>query len=302
MVSATTHPQQTGWRVWWHLFRPHTLTAAVIPVLVGTAYAWKIGSVNVLLFLAMFVASLLIQAATNTFNEYFDFKRGLDKPEKVGIGGAIVRHGIPENTVLRAAYLLFALALLLGVYICWQSSWWVALAGVVSMLVAYFYTGGPYPLAYTPFGELASGVFMGPVIVGIAFFIQTGQLTPDIVWISIPVMILVAAILTGNNIRDIEEDIAGGRRTLAILLGKTGAVKFLAGMFTIAYLWTVGMIWFGLGNSWLLLTLLSVPKAMQAIQLFQRGVTQPQMMPAMKATSVLHTQFGILFAIGILLS
>ncbi len=87
-----------GWRIWWQLARPHTLTAAFVPVFLGTALAAKDHAVHIPLFLAMMIASLLIQAATNMFNEYFDFARGLDHEESVGIGGAIVRNGVkPKN-------------------------------------------------------------------------------------------------------------------------------------------------------------------------------------------------------------
>lgn len=71
-------PNKRNWNVWWELIRPHTLTAAFVPVLLGTVLAFLDGKMNVLLLAAMMVASILIQAATNLFNEYYDFKRGLD--------------------------------------------------------------------------------------------------------------------------------------------------------------------------------------------------------------------------------
>ncbi|HDR5033782.1 TPA: UbiA family prenyltransferase, partial [Bacillus anthracis] len=108
--SSPTAPKpskQTGWRIWWSLLRPHTLTAAFVPVFIGTAYAMQVGGINQIhlpLFLIMLLACLLIQAATNMFNEYFDYKRGLDHEGSVGIGGAIVRDGIQPKTVLNLAF------------------------------------------------------------------------------------------------------------------------------------------------------------------------------------------------------
>ncbi|MFA8437436.1 1,4-dihydroxy-2-naphthoate polyprenyltransferase [Pueribacillus sp. YX66] len=293
--------QPSGWQVWWRLLRPHTLTAAFIPVFIGTMLALLYGEFHMLLFLAMLFASLLIQTATNMFNEYYDYKRGLDTKDSVGIGGAIVRDGVEPAVVLRLGLILFAIALLLGVYISATTSWWIAVIGAISMAAGYFYTGGPYPIAYTPFGEIVSGFFMGLVIILISFFIQTGTVTTESVLISIPISILCGAILTSNNIRDREGDEKSGRRTLAILLGHENSIKFLAAMFAVSYLWIVGMVITGYGTLWLLLVFLSVPKAILATKSFV-GKTRPvEMMPAMKATAQMHTIFGFLVSIGLLI-
>jgi 1,4-dihydroxy-2-naphthoate octaprenyltransferase len=84
----------TGWRIWWQLTRPHTLTASFVPVFLGTMIAISYTDIHWPLFFAMLFASMLIQAATNMFNEYYDFARGLDNEKSVGIGGAIVRNGV----------------------------------------------------------------------------------------------------------------------------------------------------------------------------------------------------------------
>src|SRR5699024_10945751 len=114
--------EKGGWQVWWRLLRPHTLTASFVPVFVGTMLAYIDGHFHLFLFLAMLIASILIQTATNMFNEYYDYKLGLDTEKSVGIGGTIVRDGIAPKTVLYLAYMFFALAILLGIYICIQSS------------------------------------------------------------------------------------------------------------------------------------------------------------------------------------
>jgi 1,4-dihydroxy-2-naphthoate octaprenyltransferase len=295
-------PKKTGWRVWWNLTRPHTLTAAFVPVFIGTAHTLEnVGSVHTALFLIMLLACLLIQAATNMFNEYFDYKRGLDHEGSVGIGGAIVREGVKPKTVLYLAYSFFGIAILLGVYICLNSSWWLAAIGLLCMAVAYLYTGGPIPIAYTPFGELTAGLFMGVIIIGISFFIQTGTVTSDIILLSIPTSILIGAILLANNIRDLDGDKENGRRTLAILVGRKNAIIILASMFAVSYLWAVALIIAGIASPWVLIVFLSIPKAVGAVKGFI-GKTQPiEMMPAMAATAKTNTIFGFLFTLGLLL-
>ncbi|MEH7106291.1 1,4-dihydroxy-2-naphthoate polyprenyltransferase [Bacillus sp. JJ1764] len=289
----------SGFQVWWQMTRPHTLTAAFVPVLLGTALALKQGSISVGLFLAMLLASLLIQAATNMFNEYYDFKRGLDTEHSVGIGGSIVRDGIKPKTVMNLALSLYGIALLLGVYICANSSWWLAIVGLVCMAVGYFYTGGPIPIAYTPFGELLAGFFMGMMIILISFYIQTGVVDQTSILVSIPSFILVGAILLSNNIRDLEGDKEFGRKTLAILLGKQKAIYLLAGMFIFSFLWVIGLIISHIVPVWTAIVLVSVPKPLKAISGFKRGTVPIQMAPAMKATAQTNTIFGFLLAIGI---
>ena len=251
-----------NWRVWWRLTRPHTLTASFVPVILGTVIAVNHGTeVNTLLFLMMMIASILIQIATNLFNEYYDYKRGLDHEGSVGIGGGIVRDGIHPKTIMKLALSLYGISLLIGVYICMSSSWTLALIGLACMLIGYLYTGGPIPIAYTPFGELASGFVMGMGIVLISFYIQTGTVTLDSVLISTPIMILVGSINLSNNIRDLDGDKENGRRTLAILLGKKKAVLFLASSLAISYIWVFSLVGFGAISPWILLVVLSIPKA-----------------------------------------
>lgn len=290
-----------GWRIWWKLTRPHTLTAAFAPVFLGTMIALTYGEIHFPLFFAMLIASLLIQMATNMFNEYYDFKRGLDTEQSVGIGGTIVRNGVKPKVVLNLALILYGIAILIGIYICMETSWILALVGGLSMMIGYFYTGGPYPIAYTPFGELFSGVVMGMLLILIAFYIQTGTVTTTAILLSIPSMILVAGIMLSNNIRDLEQDTIGGRKTLAILVGRSHAITVLTLFFVISYIWIVALVLFGQLTPWAFLIFLSVKKPIQAVSTFRKHLLPLQVAPAMKDTAITNTLFGLLLGIGILI-
>ncbi|PTJ19197.1 1,4-dihydroxy-2-naphthoate polyprenyltransferase [Staphylococcus simulans] len=295
-------------RKYWLLMRPHTLTAAVVPVLVGTATAklFLLGSEDHLkfsLFLAMLLACLLIQAATNMFNEYYDFKKGLDDHTSVGIGGAIVRNGMSPKLVMNLAIAFYVIAALIGLFIASQSSYWLIPIGILCMAVGYLYTGGPFPISWTPFGELFSGVFMGLIIILIAFFIQTDNLQGYAVWISVPIIITIGLINMANNIRDRVKDKASGRKTLPILLGKANSIRFMALMYIIAYAWVIYTVFFVPGGSiFYLLVLLSFPFPIKAIRRFKKNDTPAEMMPAMTATGKTNTVFGLLYALGIYIS
>src|SRR5690625_4450625 len=267
--------EKDGLQVWWRLLRPHTLTASFIPVFVGTMGAYIVQKeLHVLLFIAMLLAALLIQAATNMFNEYYDFVRGLDTEHSVGISGTIVRDGIKPVTVLYIALAFFGIAILLGLYIASATSWWIALIGAASMVVGYLYTGGPYPIAYTPFGEITAGFLMGTVMIAISYFIQTGHVTSEIILIYVPI---------------------------AILIGHKNAVKLFALLFIITYLWTLGLIIIGILPIWSLLVALSIPKAISVIQGYI-GKTMPiEMMPAMVNTGKTNSIYGFLLGISLLI-
>lgn len=294
--------EKEGFQIWWRLLRPHTLTAAFVPVFVGSMLAFTQGSINIFLFLAMLLASILIQAATNMFNEYYDHARGLDDEHSVGIGGTIVRDGIKPKTVLNLALSFFGIAILLGAYICTESSWWIAVIGLVCMLFGYLYTGGPFPISSTPFGELFSGFFMGTIIIGISYYIQTGAVTISTILVSIPVAIFIGCIMLSNNIRDLDGDKENGRKTIAILLGHKNAVRFLALLFLVAYGLTASFISTGILPLWSLLAFISIIKAINVIKKF-KGKTMPiEMMPAMAATGKTNTFYGLLLGISLLIS
>lgn len=290
----------SGWRIWWKLTRPHTLTASFAPVFLGTMIALYFTNINWLLFLAMLFACLFIQAATNMFNEYYDFKRGLDSEESIGIGGAIVRNGVKPKTVMQLALLLYVLAAILGLYICYKSSWTLLIVGAICMLIGYLYTGGPFPIAYTPFGELFSGIVMGMLIVLISTFVQVGSVPSFAILLSVPSAFLVAAIMLSNNIRDIVEDKKGGRKTLAILVGRKKAITVLASFFIISYLWIIALVLLQVVTPWALLVLLSVKKPLHAIKLFRMKENPLEVGLAMKDTALTNTIFVFLLGIGLL--
>jgi len=249
----------------------------------------------------MLCVATFIQAATNMFNEYFDYVKGLDTADSVGIAGAITQDGVQPQTILHTALATLTAAMLLGIYICAHSSWWLALIGAVAVLVGYLYSGSPYPISATPFGELIAGGFMGAGIVLLSCFIQHASIHLHEVLMSIPLTVLIGAILTANNIRDLEGDRANGRRTLAILLGHKWAVRFLACSLLSANLWIVLLALLGVASPWVLIALGSLLPSALAIQRFRGKQTLAEMMVGMQRVAQTNTIFGTLFLIGLLI-
>lgn len=290
-------------RLLWKLFRPHTLTASFVPVLIGTTLAWKATRhLHWRLFGAMLLASVLIQAATNMFNEYFDYRRGLDTAESVGIAGAITRDGVRPKVILRTAVATLAVAAPPGFYICAHSSWWLAPIGAVSMLVGYLYTAGPFPISATSWGELFAGGFMGSGIVLLSCFIQQRAIHLHELLVSIPCAVLIGAILTSNNIRDMDSDRRNGRHTLAIRLGHRRAVWFLSSSLLLADFWIILLALLHIESPWVLLALGSLWPEVLAVREFRGERTPTEMLKGMQRVAQANTVFGILLVIGLLVS
>src|SRR3712207_5512450 len=215
--------QRSTFAEWCRLARPFSLTASAVPVLLGTALALGDGAFAWGPFLAMLFGSILIQAATNMFNEFYDEQRGLDEAGTVGIAGTIVQGRMRARAVLLGALFCYTVALFLGIYRVAVGGWSILVLGCLSALGGYLYSAGPRPIAYTPASEVAVFLFMGVLIVVIAYAVQNpGSFPARVPLAALPIGGPVAAILLANNIRDMGSDRRGGRRPLPIVLGRGG--------------------------------------------------------------------------------
>lgn len=279
--------------------RPHSYPASIAPVLFGATYALGYESkFSILKFILFLLACLLIQAATNLFNEYYDYKHGLDKVDSEGISGSIVKGNLSPKEVMVGALVLYALAFVLGLILTFMTSIYVLLVGLVCMLAGYFYTGGKYPIAYSPFGEVVSGFFMGTIIISLSFYFQTGYVNADIIVVSLPLFIMIGAILLANNIRDLDNDKESGRRTYAILVGRNNAIKTMAISFIVVYLLNVLFIVTKYASWWNLLVFVTIPLAIKIIKGFSENNHKTTMAPFMVLTAKLTIFVGFIMSLA----
>ena len=279
--------------------RPHSYPASIAPVLFGATYAlgYEI-KFSILKFILFLLACLLIQAATNLFNEYYDYKHGLDKIDSEGISGSIVKGNLSPREVMIGALVLYALAFILGLILTFMTSLYVLLVGLVCMLAGYFYTGGKYPIAYSPFGEVVSGFFMGTIIISLSFYFQTGYVNTDIIVVSLPLFIMIGAILLANNIRDLDNDKESGRRTYAILVGRNNAIKTMAISFIVVYLLNILFIVTKYASWWNLLVFVTIPLAIKIIKGFSTNNHKTTMAPFMVLTAKLTIFVGFIMSLA----
>ena len=280
--------------VWVEAARPRTLSAAVIPVAVGTAavdtwIAWRA--------LAALVVSLAIQVAVNYANDLFDAERGVDTAERIGPRRATAA-GLVTPKQMRIAMLIAvfvagaagaSLALAVG-----PELWLVGIACVLAMLG---YSGGPKPYASLGLGEIFVFIFFGLVATIGSAYVQVERITPLPLVSAIPVGFLAVAILVVNNLRDIPTDTAAGKRTLAVRMGVDGTRSLYAILLvgTFAALPVIAMI---PPSPWPLIALAALPLAYTAARMVSSG-GGPSLLPALGATARLQLVFGVLLAIGL---
>jgi 1,4-dihydroxy-2-naphthoate polyprenyltransferase len=289
-------------RAFVHSLRLPTLTAAVVPVLVGSAVAAREGFFRPAPALAALFGALCIQVGTNFANDLYDFRKGADRAGRIGPTRALAAGWLTPGEVRAAMIAAFALATLAGIYLALEAGWAVVAIGALSIAAGVGYTAGRWALGYHGLGDLAVFVFFGIVAVTGTYFVQARAVSPLAVVAAFPVGALCTNILVVNNVRDRDQDKASGKRTLAVLLGRGAARAEYALMLAIAYA-VPFMLWRG-GELSLagLLPWLSLPLAIAVLRVVLAREDGPSLNGALVQTARLHVLFGSLFAAGIVMT
>ena len=303
-VSAASTPGVTvrpgSFGAWVLASRPKTLSAAAVPVLVGTACAASRGSVKWGPALASLGGALLLQIGANFANDVFDYEKGADTAERLGPTRA-VQAGLLSARAMRVGMIVvFALALGIGCYLTAVSGFVILLIGLASIASAIAYTGGPYPLGYNGLGDLFVFIFFGLVAVCGTTYVELGAVPGLALACSVPVGALATAILVVNNLRDRVTDAAVGKRTLAVRFGRDFALGQYRAILIVSYLTPVLLVLTRAAHPGALLPLVSLPLALKT----ERGVRTSEgraLNPLLAGTAKLLMIFGILFSLGLAL-
>ncbi len=282
--------------IWWQAIRPRTLAAGAAPVLVGTALALADGALHPQAALFALAGALALQIATNIHNDYEDFIRGADGPDRVGPKRATAEGWVQPASMRRAAIAVFAAALLIGIYLVARGGWPILALGLASIAAGYSYTGGPKPLAYVGLGDLFVLIFFGFAAVVGTYYVQSLTTCSAAWWLGLGVGALSTAILAVNNLRDHRSDKAAGKRTLAVRFGP-GAAR-------LEYLLCLGIAYLALlpaalaGHPGVLLGLLSLPSArtVHSRVMKHEGAA---LGPSLGATAKLLARYGLLVSAGL---
>jgi 1,4-dihydroxy-2-naphthoate octaprenyltransferase len=283
---------------WWGAVRPWSYTAAIVPVLLGAAVAAHEVTLNWLWLALALVGSIAIQGGTNLMNDYYDYKKGTDTPAVKGTGGALLRGDMTPEQIFWAGIIAFAVGSAIGLYFVYATGPFILWLGLCSVAVGYFYTAGPFALAYVGLGELAVFIFMGPVMVLGSYYLQQPVIAWPAIWAALPVSFVVAAILHANNLRDIDTDIINHKRTLATMLGRSGArVEFYV-LVGGAFVSVLVLIALGLAPWPTLISFVMAPLAWRLMRTAATEEAAEKLHPVLRGSAVLHMRFGMLYVIG----
>lgn len=290
-------PKITSWLM---ASRPKTLPASVVPVFVGSALALGENKFVFLYALIALLCSTLIQIGTNFVNDLYDFLKGADKEDRKGPTRVLASGYITVNEMKAGSVLVFLTAFILGLYLVFVGGKIVLLIGVLSILAGIAYTAGPFPLAYNGLGDLFVFIFFGIVGTAGTYYVQAGKFSLLSIIASVPVGALITNILVVNNYRDIEEDRAANKHTLAVLMGKNFTRLQYLFFILISFLTPVYLfVKFGY-SYWIFLPYLTLPVAARLVKMLYT-LEGLELNKTLEISAKLSAIFGILFAIGLAL-
>lgn len=280
--------------------RPKTLLAAVVPVIVGSSAAYASGSFFIEYSVVALLCSVLIQVGTNFTNDLYDFLKGADTVSRKGPQRVLASGLISVREMKLAIYLTFLLAFLLGLYLVAVGGVVILAIGLTSIFAGLAYTAGPYPLAYNGLGDIFVFIFFGLVGTMGTYYLHTGEFTLLSFLAAVPVGALITNILVVNNFRDIEEDKAARKYTLAVKIGKN--ITRWQFIFSLLLSYSIPVLLLLIYNfSFLiLLPFISLPVAVKLTAMLYKfeGI---QLNKTLELTAKLSAIYGFLFAIGIVI-
>jgi len=288
------------YRNWFLASRPWSFTMTAISVSVGGALGAIDGGFSWALYLITLLGTILLHAATNLINDYYDVKSGVDTRE---VSTAQYRpHPLVEGKlnaehVRTAAYILYGLSILIGIFLAVSRGWMLLWIGLIGAFASLTYTAPPLKYKYSALGEISVFIMWGPLMVAGSYFVQRQSFSMNAFWISLPFGVLVALVLLANNIRDITHDRSKGILTLAIVLGRRKGLLLYDSLVVLAYLGIILMSFFGPLYLWSLIVLLSVPLALRLLRLMMKQVPAD----ADARTAQLDSAFGVLLVISLVL-
>ncbi|MDH7514261.1 MAG: 1,4-dihydroxy-2-naphthoate polyprenyltransferase [Bacteroidota bacterium] len=285
---------------WVTAIRPKTLPASAVPVLVGSAVAGSEGAFSALPASVAFVCALAIQVGTNLANDYFDFMKGVDTPDRLGPIRVTQSGLIPPRTVRNAMIGVLGGTFLLGLTLVYIAGWPILILGMLSLVCAVAYTAGPFPLAYIGLGDLFVFLFFGVGAVTGTHYVQALRFSHDALAASLPIGAISTAILVVNNYRDIDTDRKTGKRTLAVRIGREATRVEFTVLLSVAFAVPVVQAAYS-GVLFFLLPLVSIPLAVRIVRIVLTRTDGPSLNRVLAATGGFLVVFGVLYSAAFLL-
>ena len=278
--------------------RPRTLPAAVAPVIAGTGVASYAGSAVWWKAAMALVVALALQVGVNYANDYSDGVRGTDDV-RVGPMRLVGSGAATPGAVKAAAFAAFGVAAAAGLVLAATTAWWLVGLGLISIVAAWFYTGGKRPYGYLALGEVMVFVFFGLVAVMGTTYVQTETFEWAALYAAVGIGSLACALLVVNNLRDIPSDTAVGKRTLAVVLGDE-RTRYLYLLLVVAAAAAVVAV-AAATTWWALVGLLFLAPMGPPLRTVLGGAVGPGLIPVLKQTGTGELAWAVLVGVPLLL-
>ena len=302
-------------RIWLLAIRPQTLPASLAGVVVGLGAALAVGAPFRLdTAIGCILVALLLQVVANFANDLSDFRRGADTAARQGPIRVAAAGLVTESQLEIAIGLTIGLAGIVGLWLAFVGGPVLIALGLLAVVAALAYTGGPWPYGYRGLGEVFVFLFFGLVAVIGTAYLQAGRIDPLFVAAAVPVGTLTTAILVVNNLRDIPTDRAAGKRTIAVMIGVPGTrmeyVLLLATAYVIPVALAVRWVADGSGpggqrsdlSPAVLLPLLSLVRVGSLLHVVRTFGEPRELNLVLKGTARLALVFALLFGAGLVVA
>lgn len=300
--SSLGMESNTKLKAWYAATRPRVFVASFVPMGFAVLAAFEAGVFHLGYFILSLIGVMCLQTAANLINEYADFKRGADELKQAGQSMTLKNKLLSAEEIRNGAIVSVLAGCFIGLFLLSQSGIWLLWIGLGGVIVAITYTAGPFPLAYNGLGEVAAGIFMGPLIVIGAYYVMDPSLSAEaglrLALISFPIMFSTAAILHANNLRDLEADKSVNKRTLAVIFGRRIARVEYQVLWIASYASHLVLVLAAYLPLATLIALLTVPQAMRLVQIFNQETDPLILHPAQGATAQLHGKYGLLIVLA----
>ena len=281
-------------KYWLLATRPKTLAASIVPVLIGSSIAFSDKSINYPIVLITMLCAVLIQVITNYINEIYDFKKGADTKDRIGPQRMVASGIISPQQMTIAVIILLTITFLFGLILVIHSDISILIIGLISLLLAWFYTGGPFPLAYKGLGDIFVFIFFGIIAVSGSYYVQTQSLNSIVFIAALSPGFLSMNILGINNFRDIDTDKMVGKITLSVRIGKNNSILLYTLLMILSFIVPILLV-FATNNYFSLLPLITLPLAIKLVR-------DMKTKKGMELNSTLAGTGKLLFFHGILMS
>jgi 1,4-dihydroxy-2-naphthoate octaprenyltransferase len=308
--QLTAAPQRNKLQIWGEEVRAPFFTAVLVPVILGSVIAWQHGyPLQIGYFFMTLIGAVLLHAGANVMNDYADHLNGCDERNTEFVrpftgGSRMIQNGLlAPREVLTGSLIFLGLSTVIGLTLVGLRGMPILYLGLIGTFCAVFYTIPPFNLAARGIGELIVGLCFGTLMMLGAYYVQTQTFSTEVAVASIPVSLLIAAVLYINEFPDYIADRDSGKRHLVVRMGRPRAFYGYVAMMAMTYLAIIAGVALSIMPLFTLISLITLPKAFKAVKVAAVHHSDSQkLIPANAGTIQVHLMTGLLLSLGYVLA